>query len=788
MDPSLPMNKIYISTVKEITKGLNINDMGKVIKLLNQYATENPSFNSFSLQLAFICIHFKENEEKSNLLILDLIPNLQIQELVIAFNKMTRYSDAFIEYCKKFSNVRQLRPVILEIFKKLKITYEEGGIYCFEEMDEIEKEPMIERLFKCINTNDFKRNKDVIAPLIRRYSHLIPELNETGYRNLNIIKCTDIFLYDYSAIHPSETIRLQYFKLSDDFVEIFVFLKFNQILINSVHRNEIISVFNEKLKKLSGNKELFPIFVDLILNGIVKSMCVSSDLRRRHLGTGLLVQLGKFVKNPLITTLINELIYDVNSSIRDLAARLSYLNNKPESFHLQNLISHEYPKIKGASIFLEDYDSEALCIELKSLFEAGNENIYGIMHLLNIQTYKCDDYGTLVDLIYKKYSNINSVYSWRILEKCCMFFINCERYDELMNILLSADHLGLICAINDAFNLPKNYDISKMLEIGLESIIKNNKNIRKSGGLPIYFLKLINQKENFLKVKTSLFNLIGSFKGGLIHLNDSSENILFNTLNIFSSFQDKCTNDMPFYFLLGFSCLNHPLFTIKNCGFDILSSVFEQITLDQPMFDTFFNINNNLRICVLNILKIAILSRNHHSIYFCLLIYQRVGKLTVNERNEIQNCKNHGELITLKANSVLNCKYDGKQKQDNNFAVSDDFVVPLHVKFLKKLKPQKCHRIQAKINEITNILISLNSFEIINLKKWSKKHKILYSSSEYLMYQISVLIKKMNISNDVINCIEEYADGIYGNYLNEEDLNDKITNSGFEYLLEILKS
>lgn len=91
-------------------------------------------------------------------------------------------------------------------------------------MNEVEKEPMIERLFKCINTNDFKRNKDVIAPLIG-YSHLIPELNETGYRNLNIIKCTDIFLYDYSAIHPSETIRLQYFKLSNDFVEIFVFFK-----------------------------------------------------------------------------------------------------------------------------------------------------------------------------------------------------------------------------------------------------------------------------------------------------------------------------------------------------------------------------------------------------------------------------------------------------------------------------------------------------------------------------------------------------------------------------------
>lgn len=107
------MNKIYISTVKAITKDLNINDMGNVVKSLNQYASENLNFDPFSLQLAFICIHFKENEEKSNLLILELIPNLQIQELVIAFNKITRYSDDFIEYCKKFSHVRQLRPVIL---------------------------------------------------------------------------------------------------------------------------------------------------------------------------------------------------------------------------------------------------------------------------------------------------------------------------------------------------------------------------------------------------------------------------------------------------------------------------------------------------------------------------------------------------------------------------------------------------------------------------------------------------------------------------------------------------
>ena len=79
----------------------------------------------YSIYLPFY-IHFKgklhnlkwlENEEKANSLICDLIPCLNPKELIVAFDKITIFSDRFIDLCKKYSSVRQVRPTIVKIFK-----------------------------------------------------------------------------------------------------------------------------------------------------------------------------------------------------------------------------------------------------------------------------------------------------------------------------------------------------------------------------------------------------------------------------------------------------------------------------------------------------------------------------------------------------------------------------------------------------------------------------------------------------------------------------------------------
>ena len=768
------MNRDLIKIVKKITKTLSINQINSARAKISEYCAQNEVESRYSLELFFICLHFKEDEEKANNLLINLIPNLQVKELVILFNKVTDYTDQFIQYCKKFSHVKQLRPVISEIFKKLKITYEEGDFYCFDNINEDDRISIIKRLFQFINTSEFKRKKEIIKPIIRKYSHLLPELNELGYRNFCLIKCIDIFLYDYSAIHKSETIRLQHFEQCDNFIEIFLFLKYNQMIINPLHQKKVIFDFSAKLEILKADS-LFPAFIELVLHGIIKQMCRSSNLTRRLLGAGLLCQIIRYSNDSTISSLINALIYDVSSEIRCLVSEFNYLDSYPTDYHLQNLVSNDFSKICGASIYLIDIDSYFIFKRLISLFTSGNENIYGLMYLLNKQNFISQEYSNFVNSIHKKYIGQCTEFTWRILKECCVFYNNINNYDMLMSTLLYSDHMGLIYSISDIFQLPSHLKIDNYLEKGLDFIVQNTKNVRKSGGLSIYFLKLVDNECNYLSVKAKLFNLIGEFHNGLITLKEKAEHILFHTLNILVSLSDKDNDDLPFYLLLGFSCFNCPYFSAKNCGFALLSSVFKRIFFNQYTLDAFFSLNPNIRSNFLEIFMNSINQKNNISIYYCLFIYHKLLDLNPLERNAIEICKSLGEFIELKANDILH------GNQEKLHEISDPELMNTMI--------ISCSQSNCIIHEMANILIYLNTFKELNFKSIYKKYKIVDSSNEYAMYQIALLLKKKGILKRVINCIEDYYSKLYSGMINDykDAENGYIPDLDIEYLIEILQ-
>lgn len=764
------MDRDSIKLVREITKSLSLNNIEQARASIEKYCKENRSSVSIVLELAFICLHFKENEVLANSLLLDLIPKLQTRELVVVFNKITIYSAQFIDYCKKFSHVKQLRPVIGEIFKKLKITFEEGDFYCFESMSEEERIRTVQRLFGFINSTDFKSKKEIIKPLIRKYSHLLPELNEIGYRNLLAAKCIDIFLYEYSAIHRSETIRVQYFEQCDQMIEILMFLKYNQIILNPLNRNKIVSDFSLKLDQLRYDS-LFPTFVDLVFHGILLKMCKSSNIERRTLGAALL---GSIVCRTDICNaidVVNDLIYDVSSEIRHTLSEFEYLDERPTHFHLDNLLSNEIFKISGASIFLMNFYSEAILKKLKFAISSSDDRILGYLHLLNKQKFISDDYEAVINLVYEKYINSDFELSWRIIKECCIFYKNVGNYKAIMNTLLRSEHLGLIHSINELFEFSKSFELEYFLTLGVNYILNNMKNVRKSGGISLYFSKLVENENNYELVKSNLFELIGTFENRLIKLKTIPDHILFHVLNIFFSLTDKNVEDLPFYLLLGFSCLDYPSFSIKNCGFSILSSVFRRMFTKQSTIDAFFVLHPHVRKDILDILRNSVVSMNHISAYFCLFIFQKLSNFSIEEIQEIENSKKIGELVKLKADATLE-KRKYEEYKPNQFEYDSHMYV-------------KCSVDNCEVHDCCNLLILLNTFEESFIKKKLKKYKFLDSSNEYLLYQISFYLKKKGTIKIVKKCLKEYSNKLYDKLrINTENLCDPVFD--FEYLFEIL--
>lgn len=739
------------SIVKEWRKTYSLEDFPVVEREAEECAKRSSEISPTMLKVLFVCCSFTQNEEHSNQLLINMIPEAGMEELMEIFSKITSFSDEFLEYCKEYCQVKKLRNIISKIFRKHKITCPEAHVYHFDRMDERQKKHCISGLFGTINSPEFKNSKEAIASVIEQYSFLLPNLTERGYRNVLRIGKIHIFANSFSPFHPSEVIRLEYFKTITCFPDFYQFLYFNQFIAEPETVREVKRVFLEKLEGFKQEKVVFPIYIDLLYNGLIKRMCRAENLQRRHLGVVLLSVIFKYEPTILEPRLVMSLIYDLSTDIRKLSSAFRDLVTPDIQYHLGNLASLESHKVQGASIFLQDTRPMDIFSRLLLAIDTSNDDfIYGLLYCLNHMKYDSNEYSLIVHSLYEKHSKLSenaiedgSSASWHILRECCRYFKRVGRNDLLMECMLHSDHLGLICFIKeiaDTSNLDPKVYISK----GISKIIKKRTNTRKSGGLSQYFVILGNSKfgdedaiSNYSLIKQALFDLIAVTDEQFIVLKDVDENVIFHTLNVFISLFDGYSTDHSFYVRLAFSCLDHASFSIKNCGFALLHLLFRKVLAAQKFFDVFFLTRKLIRMHLSKLLQLSIDKKNEYAVFFILFIFQNMKMLSRAEKTLVGKCACIGGLVGLKAQTILNGLGFPSRLE----------IQPLKLEFsLGRPEP----------DILANILVYLNLEDSRIKKLLYERYSFQDASFPYLIHQTVRFIKKIGLCEAVKTRLLDY--------------------------------
>ncbi|ELA40723.1 uncharacterized protein VICG_02241, partial [Vittaforma corneae ATCC 50505] len=108
-------NKEIIEVIKEWSRIHCLKDFAALEHQMSQHMGFCAEFSPTILKILFICYNFDQDETLANKLLTDLIPDSTLDELVVIFNKITAFSDAFIEYCKQYSKVKKLKPIVSRI-------------------------------------------------------------------------------------------------------------------------------------------------------------------------------------------------------------------------------------------------------------------------------------------------------------------------------------------------------------------------------------------------------------------------------------------------------------------------------------------------------------------------------------------------------------------------------------------------------------------------------------------------------------------------------------------------
>ncbi|KAM0680424.1 hypothetical protein GINT2_001484 [Glugoides intestinalis] len=724
------MNKEAVRFAKTLCEKHSLKDYELLDEIISNSSFQNDDVSIAMIKIFFLCLNFKNDELLVNKLLTNLIPNSDIEELLVIFSKVTIYSDEFIEFCKQYAVVKKLKPTIAKILTKLKITCEEAYIY-----SSIKEKKDIIRLLETINTRQFSNTKDLIKLLIDQNSKYLPALTEIGYRNLQKIGKIDLIASQYSYKHRSETIRVEYFRKINDFSSLFQFIKFNQFIYENTNVKHLAGLFEIKIRVFLDTSEEFSTNINCLYHKVLKKMCESQNPVRRCFGTALLCVLLKYKPEIVDLQLLCDLIYDVSIEIRRLASQFIYLFDSNPEQHLQLLISNETHKICGASMFLAATPPEPIFKLLVEVFESGNELLYGPMHCLNLMGYRTDEYKNFVMKVYNKYAQRN----WKIMKECCMHFKLLERDDIIITCLLRAEHLGLICTIKEMINVEK-LEIEWLIKKGIEEITKKTNNVRKSGGISQYFVLLIKNRQNYPRLKESLLELLGTTP--TLKTLNCDETVLFHTLNAFISIFDDYADDYGFFLRLGFLSVDNISFNIKNCGFVLLCAVFKKILISQQSFDVFFISFKDIRKCICDILECAIQKKNKYSVFFVLFIFQNMKSKTEYEIELIRKCKEFGGMIQFKALSITGKLYTE--------------VENIHKEDKKPIENYPKHEIFAKA------LIELNSNSQLCFTEFLKaKYSLENASCEYLIHQTVKLAKKLGYRSEVYEYLNKINQRVY---------------------------
>lgn len=738
------MAKEAVMVAKELCKKYSLKDY----ELLDEAISSSSFPNDISvtmIKIFFLCLNFKNDEVLVNKLLVDLIPVSDIDELLVIFSKVTIYTDEFVGFCKQYAVVKKLKPTIAKILINLKLTCEDAYIYSsIEEKD-------ITSLFKTINTRQFRNTKDMIKPLIDQNSKCLPILTEMGYRNLLKMGKIDLISSQYSYKHRSETVRVQYFRKITEISSLFQFIKFNQFIYEYTNLKLISKLFEMKIRTFLDKTEEISGHINSLYNNMLKKMCKSNNPVRRCLGAELLCVLLKYKPELIDLQLLYDLVYDVSIEIRKLASQFTYLLELNPEQHLKNLVSNETHKICGASAFLARGSPEPVFNLFIELFESGNELIFGPMHCLNLMGYRTDEYKEFVMKVYNKYAQGN----WKIMKECCMHFKMIGRDDIIINCLLQAEHLGLVCTIKEMINVEK-LEIEWLIRNGVKEIIKKTNNVRKSGGISQYFVLLVKNKQNYPMIKARLLDLIGSTAS--LKTLKCDETVLFHTLNAFISIFDDYADDYEFFLRLGFLCVDNISFNIKNCGFVLLGAVFKKILISQQSFDVFFLSFKAIRKGICKILECAIEQKNRHSIFFALFILENVKSKTQHEFELIKKCERFDGMIKFKALSIL-----GEISPEIEVAHEEEKPVEFYT--------------EAEI--FTKALVELNSnTQLYFTESLKVKYFLEDASCEYLIHQIVKLSQKLGHKSKIYEILKSSNQQPHENIYNP-DLD-------FDFILELL--
>lgn len=741
-------------------------------------------------RILLISLKCREDRALAGSLLIRCAEDASPFNLDLIFKKLDLTSSGALSLCRRYICIPRYRHTIASLFRKSGVFCEEAHVYDIRRLqrfvgrkhrhvpdgtEEADAEPRsssaLHRLCGTINTPEFKITKKTLLSL-PFYNSLeyFPVLTEQGIRNYRELTGGSIFehgLVAGSAFHVSETVRVEHFGTLTTHSEILEYFRYNQFIEDLGNQKRLVGYFADRIR-LSGaaqDKAAFKGFIDTIVETVVVKMCDSTSLPRRHLGACLLLAvLGLVGSTDAHMPLIDRLVYDKAHEIRTLVSVLCPKMGSCYAFPVHNLFSHHYYMIFGATSYLRGGSPERLLGILRAVLstkvsgggladfledkikEEGDREvleqmqalsietdtdrlvrlpIFGLVHCLAVMGCASGVLRTLVDSLYGSTLGKEDTLSWRTLKECCFYYHRLGNVDILMRTLLCCDHFGITSSIKSYLVLDAQ-STERYLPWGIECIENKKNNTRKSGGLSVFFLALVQNRANYECVKRRIVGLLYDegiqAEGSCGRELNGDEAVVFHCLNILRSFVEDCLgDDVFFYFDLSLQSLLHSSFNIKNCGCAIFGALAKKILTRHRTFDALFLVDQRLRDRVHGCLLRAISSLDLRVVYFILFVYRRTDQLTQREVAAAKAYLALGGFVRLQAAKVISRTEDSRAEASRSFCL----------RFREGLSERKT------LFLVHQILGSGDPFRVEAAKRFlQEKHHIPFYSTEYTKHKV----------------------------------------------------
>ncbi|KAI5152140.1 hypothetical protein ENBRE01_2598 [Enteropsectra breve] len=302
---------------------------------------------TFKMLVILTSFQIKTHTNRANSILLLLAKHSAPGNLKLIFKTLhiskNNINDDMIKTLKKYLFVPELNRTIAGIFEKCGISCKEALVYSIDELKESyiqthnkNANTLIKDFFSLINTREFKKIRSVFIKLpFHRYLDCLPDLNETGIRNLMELKKGSAGIKDskeYGTLKSilrgrtnsaSEFLRIEWLKEVSDHCGIHDFFRINQYFYDLDNQKLILKIIKEE--KMAALKENVTKFIE----NIVAKMCESKSPIRRLFGVSLLHTIGscnnsnRHILNSIKHNInINRLIFDTSFEIRKSAEEI----------------------------------------------------------------------------------------------------------------------------------------------------------------------------------------------------------------------------------------------------------------------------------------------------------------------------------------------------------------------------------------------------------------------------------------------------------------------------------